>query len=370
MSRKDTVCLTDNGIDAGNNYYFRQWAFREHYLALFTDLNIHFWRKIREVVKKQKIDLIFVTMTYGVTSASIMCRNIPLIYDSHGVMGDAADITFTTIGRLFKILNKVPFIRNIVELSLKGYISTIERLACNRATHIKAICNSDKKRFIEKYNVNEDKITVIPPFISPLELEKASVKKKSPEKNNMIKVVFHGSYAHPPNHGAFELILNYIAPEVGKRNGNIQFLLAGTDVPVFERENVKSLGFVRDIQTVLVNSDIAIVPLSEGEGVKTKIFDYMAAGLPIISTRKGIQAIEAENGIHAVILNAVDRKFIDAILDLADDGNKREKLGRNAFELARAKYSQESMQAKMNEMIAKVIKSQNPKNAQKPKVMT
>ena len=83
----------------------------------------------------------------------------------------------------------------------------------------------------------------------------------------------------------------------------------------------------------------------------------MAAGLPIISTLKGIQAIEAENDKHALICDAVDPKFISAILDLANDSEKREMLGKNAWGLAKSKYSQQTMQARMDEMLAKVMAS-------------
>ena len=353
LSHKDKNYLPN----IGNTYYFKQWTCLGYHLALFTDFNLHFWSKFRKVVRREKIDLIFITMAYGVISVSFICPNIPIIYDSHGVMGDVASITFATLERKFRIF-KVPFIKNIVKSLLQGNISLIERLVCNRAAHIKAISEPDRQRFVEKYDIDKDKITVIPPFINPHEFQKTSSEKRTLEKTSKkIEVVFHGSYAHPPNYDAFQLILNYIAPEVGKRNSSVYFLLAGPSVPIFERPHVKSLGFVEDLQTLLANSDIAIVPLLMGEGAKIKVFDYMAAGLPIISTKKGIRAIKAESNKHAIILDAVDQRFIDAIIDLADDPNKREILGRNAFELARVKYSQESMQVKLDEMLIKVIKS-------------
>jgi len=170
-----------------------------------------------------------------------------------------------------------------------------------------------------------------------------------------VVVLFHGAYNYPPNRDAFDLILNYIAPEIAKRDGEIRFVLAGTDAPVFERENVKSLGSVENLAPLLMNSDIAMAPLVSGEGIRTKILEYMGAALPIITTKMGIQAIEeAEDGKHVIILDNIDQSFIDAILDLAHDSKKREVLGRNALELAKAKYSQESIQAKMNELLAKV----------------
>ncbi len=348
----DKASLPDND----GNYYFRQGMSLGEYLHIFTDLNVSFWRKLIKVVNKENIDLIWVTMPYSIISASIFCWRIPIIYDSYAVVSDAVGITLTTLEKRSRVF-RTPIVKSIVKLTLQGYISLVERLACNRATHIKAIGEPDRRRFVEKYGIGEDRITTISPFIDSSKLRETLSKKRGLKKTDALKVVFHGSYNHPPNRDAFELILNYVAPEVGKRNGNIQFLLAGIGVPVFERGNVKSLGFVEDIQALLASSDIAIVPLVEGEGIKTKIFDYMAVGLPIISTRKGIQAIEAENDKHALICDAVDPKFISAILDLANDREKREMLGKNALELAKMKYTREAMQTRMDEMLAKVIQS-------------
>jgi glycosyltransferase involved in cell wall biosynthesis len=357
LSPKDKASLLNNDKGSGNTYHFRQGKLFGEYLHMFTDLNVYFWRKLIKMVNKENIDLIWVTMPYGIISASIICRSIPIIYDSHGISSDAVGISLATLQRHSQIF-RMPIIKSIVKLILQGYISLVERLACNRATHIKAIAKTDRRRFIEKYGIDEDKITTISPFISSHELKKEPLKKNASGKTGRVTVVFHGSYNHPPNRDAFELISNYIAPQVAMRNNNIQFLLAGVGVPLFETKNLKSVGFVENIQGTLANSDIAIVPLLEGEGVKTKIFDYMVVGLPIISTRKGIQSIEAEDGKHVIILDEVDQKFINAILDLANDSERREVLGRNALELAKVKYSQESMQARMDELLAKAMESQ------------
>jgi len=361
-SPKDKALLPNSGNDGGNTYYFRQGMLLGEYLHIFTDFNFCFLRKLRKVVRKERIDLLWITMPYGVSVASIFCRNMPIIYDSHAVVSDAVRITLTTLEKRSRAF-RTPIIKSIVKLILQGYISFIERLACSRAAHIKTIGEPDRQRFIEKYGIGEDRVTTISPFIDSNKLKKAPSEKRGSKGTGTLKVIFHGSYNHPPNRDAVELILNYIAPEIGKRNSNIQFLLAGVGVPVFERGNVKSLGFVEDIRALLAGSDIAIVPLLEGEGVKAKIFDYMAVGLPIISTRKGIQSIEAENGKHALICDAVDREFINAILDLANDSEKREVLRKNALELAKVKYSQESMQARMDEMLAKVVHLKIPHNA-------
>jgi len=59
--------------------------------------------------------------------------------------------------------------------------------------------------------------------------------------------------------------------------------------PKFERANVRSFGFIKDLHQAISIADIALVPITSGGGTKLKIFDYMNAGLPIITTRKALR---------------------------------------------------------------------------------
>lgn len=329
-------------------YYFKQPFILGHYLALLSDFNIFFLKKLREVVLKEKIDLIIMAAEpYGITLASLFCRNIPVIYGAEWVSADLPNITFRSTHPAKKV----------GKVLLHAYISLVERLACKRAKHIVAISEIDKQRLIKLYGTDKEKITVIPPFVNLSKFQNISSREGTVERSERVTVIFHGPYNHPANREAFSLINDYIAPEIERHNSNIKFILAGIDAPVFESGNVKCLGFVKDLQSFLNNADIAIVPLLEGTGVKIKIFDYMTAGLPLIATRKALEGIEAENGKHAIILDTVDQNFVSAILDLAGDAEKRLYLAQNIFALLKTKYSQTSVHAKVDEMLTKVMSS-------------
>lgn len=355
LTKQDKARYANNNVST-NTYYFRQWAVGEKYLAIFTDLNFSYLLRLKRIIEKEKIDLVFITLPYGVISASFICRDIPLIYGAELVIyGTSTRLMSMHMGRSFAI-SRYPIICRLVGSIALRYLSLLERMTCKRASHIIAISELDRQRLIGHYGISRDIITVIPPYITSDEFREVALEERKRYGGDAtVSVVFHGSYTdHPANYEAFRLILDYIAPKVEKCNSNIQFLLAGTDVPVFERGNVKSLGFVEDISSLLRSADIAIVPFLRGTGVKIKIFDYMAAGLPIIITKNGIEGIDAEDGKHAIIVDTVDQKFINVILDLASDSKKREMIGRNALELVKTRYSEESMQAKVDEMLTYV----------------
>lgn len=351
LAPRDKAHIPGKGV--ANTYYFRQGTLFGYYLAILTDFSISFLAKLGKIIHREEIDSIFITAPYGIISASILYPSVPIVYDAHAVHGKGGETTLATLQK-HSVIFRNPVSKKITKLILDKYLYLQERLACKRCAHIIAVSEIDKQTFMRKYNISEDKITVISPYLSSSRFNEVSPQKRYSRKVDTVVVLFHGTYSYPPNRDAFNLILDYIAPEIAKRDGKIRFILAGTDAPVFERENVKSLGFVEDLTHLLMNSDIAMVPLASGEGIRTKILEYMGAGLPIITTKMGIQAIEAEAGKHVIIVDNIDQSFIDAILDLAHDSKKREVLGRNALELVRAKFTHKIMQARMDEVIAKV----------------
>jgi polysaccharide biosynthesis protein PslH len=82
-----------------------------------------------------------------------------------------------------------------------------------------------------------------------------------------------------------------------------------------------------------------LVPLRSGSGTKLKLFDYMNAGLPIITTRKGIEGIRASDKEHVVIVDNIDNEMIDSLKYLVHNRKERERLGLNARRLAEDEYS-------------------------------
>jgi glycosyltransferase involved in cell wall biosynthesis len=109
------------------------------------------------------------------------------------------------------------------------------------------------------------------------------------------------------------------------------------------------LGFVDEIYTLLKSSDIAIVPLQSGGGTRLKILDYFAVGLPVVTTRKGIEGIAAISQTHALIVDDTE-EFIEALAYLIDHPDERKRLGTNAFELVETQYDWEIIGRRLNEL--------------------
>lgn len=113
-------------------------------------------------------------------------------------------------------------------------------------------------------------------------------------------VIFMGS-AHKPNIDAVYEIL-----KLAKRQININFIILGGIDSVFKDkiipQNVTFTGIVDDKEKskYLAVSDIALNPMLEGSGTNLKMLDYMASGIPILSTEVGARGLNIPNKLIAV----------------------------------------------------------------------
>jgi glycosyltransferase involved in cell wall biosynthesis len=223
--------------------------------------------------------------------------------------------------------------------------------------HIIAVSNKDKNTFIKKYKFI-DKVSVIPsgcnlmPLISKNESYKFKMKYGLDPLSKII--IFHGSYSHPPNEEAIELIKDFIAPRFEELNKDIQFVVGGSDVPVLETKNFKSVGFIDNIWEFLSMADIAIVPILKGGGTKLKVLDYLSVGLPVVTTKKGIEGIDAEDNEDVIVVDSVDDGFVDKINYFIENEDEMRRIGKNARRLAEDQYDWNKIGYELNNLLEEI----------------
>jgi len=315
--------------------------------SFFLDFNPFYIFKLLKIIKKESPSAIIISFPWGIIITSLLIKiffksNIPLIYNSHNVESEYFKITLND-ERLPKVLKIFYY-----------YILSIEKLALNLADHVFAVSKENRRYFIEKYKCRPEKISVIhsgaemPHTIS----DDPSLKKTERE----IYAVFHGTYNSTHNKEAIDIIQYYLADKF-KKYKNLKFVIAGKGVPKSKKQNVISVGFVNDLFSFLSICDIAIIPLKHGEGTKLKIFDYMAMGLPIVTTKKGAEGLDLVNGEHAIITDDINEKFIKAIEFLAKNPEIRKKMGQNAKKFFEERYHPEKIKEKILSILDKIIKN-------------
>ncbi|MEI6884486.1 MAG: glycosyltransferase [Bacteroidota bacterium] len=83
-------------------------------------------------------------------------------------------------------------------------------------------------------------------------------------------------------------------------------------------QNVKKLEFIQDLTEIYAKSKVSINPLQNGTGMKVKVIESLAHGIPIVNTSKGLCGIPPDI-LHEFIIADDPKKFANEILHLLSD---------------------------------------------------
>jgi glycosyltransferase involved in cell wall biosynthesis len=104
--------------------------------------------------------------------------------------------------------------------------------------------------------------------------------------------------------------------------------------------NWEFTGFVDDVRPFVQNAHVYVIPLRVGGGTRIKVFEAMAMGCPVVSTRIGVEGLPVEHDRHYLEADSGDAMAV-AILSLLDDRERSAHLSLQA-----RKYVEENMSAR------------------------
>lgn len=149
------------------------------------------------------------------------------------------------------------------------------------------------------------------------------------------RVVFVGNLFYEPNRRAVRYLHDVLAPA----------LPSGATIEVIGRyppslrglaDRLRLRGPMRDLRPVLETATVAVAPLDAGAGMKLKVLDYLAAGLPIVGTAEAFVGI-ADDEQWAVETDLA--KLPEHVTDLLEDEVRRRRLGKRGRRLIEQRYS-------------------------------
>jgi glycosyltransferase involved in cell wall biosynthesis len=101
---------------------------------------------------------------------------------------------------------------------------------------------------------------------------------------------------------------------------------------------VRVTGYVKDPRDVAAKCGVFVVPLRSGSGVRVKILDALAMGLPVVSTSIGAEGLAVKNGEHLLIADDAE-SFAEAVTTILNNKELAQNLGLRGRELVRQEYS-------------------------------
>jgi O-antigen biosynthesis protein len=155
-------------------------------------------------------------------------------------------------------------------------------------------------------------------------------------------IAFLGGYNHKPNVEAVEYLVNKIMPILKKQRPDIVLSVYGSKMPEifksYETDNIKMVGFAAHLDDVYHNHRVFVSPLLSGAGIKGKVLDSMAYGLPTVLTEVAAEGTGLTHGISTLIAEDPE-EWVEAIIKLYDDEKLWNRFAENELALVKEKYS-------------------------------
>ena len=294
---------------------------------LYNSLDISKIFKTLFVCKKNNVDIVICANPNNIPLVKLACKILSI------------KIVFEEFNVEFIRLRRAHGQSRFSEL-----LKRLELWCCNNSDLIFTVSDVDRKTLID-YGVNPKKIVTVPNSsnfrkFKDISETKISYLKKKYKIGSKRVVMMHGDWSYRPNRISLGLFKEKIYPIIYERYGDeVLFLIFGNKTPAFSLKNVITLGWVDDLANHLALSEIALVPLLSGGGTRNKILDYLAMGIPVVSTYVGSEGIKLKNRRDALLSRTVNSDFIKNICYLLDNPLEARSIGRSAQQVCKKFYS-------------------------------
>ena len=156
------------------------------------------------------------------------------------------------------------------------------------------------------------------------------------------RLLFVGNFECGANLEAIEWALEDILPQVWMSNPAVRLAIAGHAMPAswklhWNDPRIEWLGYCPDLRELQRRSALFFAPLRHAGGSKVKILEAMAAGLPVITTGKGVSGLAVNNGEHYLGSDDGDQLAL-LITQLLNQPWRMSQLGAAGREFARQRH--------------------------------
>jgi len=144
-----------------------------------------------------------------------------------------------------------------------------------------------------------------------------------------------------PNQAGLKWFLEGVLPRLDAAGLDYQLDVVGKNMPDdfkrYQSARVHVHGFVQDLAPITSRAQIAVVPLQVGGGMRVKILDYWAMGIPVVATGIGAEGLSSGDE-PTVALADTEADFARVLIDLAGSAQARETLRAAAFRKVSASF--------------------------------
>ena len=270
-------------------------------------------------------------------------KGIPVSSDTH-------EVKYDLLYRTAKII-KNPFWKAITYLSYRfGRKEEIE--LCRKFDMLVTTTERDHEVF--KKDIPGQDMTVIQNGAGNSFFEDVGIEAEP------FTMVFTGLFTHHPNSHGILYFIDKIFPLIVREVPEACLYIVGKS-PTREMlsrslDNIIITGFVEDVRPYMAKSQVFIIPLLAGGGIRGKALEAMAMKRPIVTTTIGVEGIRLEHE-HSALFADSPEDFALAVLRLFGDASLRARLASNALATAIDHYNWEAQGRKLDRALCGVVEA-------------
>ncbi|MEM1211673.1 MAG: glycosyltransferase family 4 protein [Planctomycetota bacterium] len=142
-----------------------------------------------------------------------------------------------------------------------------------------------------------------------------------PQTGYAQSIAFWGNLAFEPNADAARFLLKRLWPTLIKNHPNAKLSLIGPGLPnnlrpLTQQPGVTVTGHVRDLTQLLHQHALAVMPFRLGLGIKNKLLEAAALGLPLVASPHAVRELRHSTDSPPWLTAQSPRQWIDAITHL------------------------------------------------------
>lgn len=223
--------------------------------------------------------------------------------------------------------------RLVVSLTLRA-----ERYLLTRCDRSFAVSEDDRQRFLSLYGVLpsllRNGVDCSAYDVSPTEIDDVRERFGITDEG----ILFMGLYGYPPNTEAVRFLIEQVMPFLHSQRPNIRLVVTGGGPPCSAPWLINT-GVIarRELDAVLCACRVGVAPIFKGSGTRLKILEYMAAGLPVVATKKGAEGLNLDAEKHLIYAETAS-EFQAALLKLLSNTAYSKNLSAQAGTLVKSQF--------------------------------
>jgi len=228
-----------------------------------------------------------------------------------------------------------------------------ERFFWQKANVVASVSKTDEKNIKE---LEPNLKTVIIPNGAGEEM----IAKTLPKKNLQNPIIlFQGNFYWLQNIEAANFLIQKIYPLLKKTVPNIKVMISGQKAdqikspPEIKIVNL-NLNDNQLVKKIYQKATIFVAPIFGPGGTRLKILAAMAAGIPVISTKTGVEGLSVKDKTHILLANNA-YAFVNSIRLLLNNKTLYESIQKNAYQLIKNQYNWANISQKLEKIYEKMI---------------